>query len=666
MNPFASQALFWFDFEGLRIFFESGIKSLIHMHWLLKRYPDAMLYYRSRPLIRDTTSAYPPALDVSQFGGAIEACHNMYRRYTVAMMQRNASMPALLHAQLCMDDPDACIIVHDRDSIMEKSAPNLAQLVSHRGHKPATWNQLTVCTLVRNKNEYLPEWIEFHRIQGFDHFIIYDDASRNPSLFLDSYIEDGIVTLIDWSTVCANVTRPLEIHGFAGCQRAAFADCQRRVVSRWLGIFDVDEFLFAPPATNASVLGVLQDQPHDIAGFKFVGAVFGNGNRTYPDVPKNKEDILLVTNRYTLRQPVKSEEGALDGHGAHLRAHKEIARLKCVTPDQHGIHNFIYGGCSNAHTVEFHASNTEASLRMHHYQYLSVFQSHLKAQLNGNLHVAISDPVENAAYNLVEDKVAGGFSEVIRTTLAEKDARSADGVLPRGITLVLTSIGRIDLLNRTLETFRRHNTYPIARGIITEDSGQAGIIDFVPDMLDFPIEIIYTADLNEQRRHKVGMLGLIDCVDKAYGRVETEFIFHMEDDWEFTAPGFIERSIDILDTDPTLIQVWLRAHNDNHPVLPTPHQTIRNRTYYMMDPEYGEWHGFSFNPRLRRLHDYKVIGKTFFEATKPHRQQIAGELDVNLLYYRLGYRAATTDNADGFIRHIGGGRTTDPGCSHGC
>lgn len=139
----------------------------------------------------------------------------------------------------------------------------------------------------------------------------------------------------------------------------------------------------------------------------------------------------------------------------------------------------------------------------------------------------------------------------------------------------------------------------------------------------------------------------------------------MEDDWEFVRPSFIERSIDILDADPSLIQVWLRAHNDGHRALPEPFQTPRNRTYQLMDPEYGGWHGFSFNPGLRRLHDYKVLGTTFNEATKPHQQQIAGEFDVNLLYYRLGYRAAITDIAEGFVR-IGEGRTTDPMCSQGC
>lgn len=37
------------------------------------------------------------------------------------------------------------------------------------------------------------------------------------------------------------------------------------------------------------------------------------------------------------------------------------------------------------------------------------------------------------------------------------------------------------------------------------------------------------------------------------------------------------RTLHILDADSSLIQVWLRAHNDGHPRLPTPLETRRGR-----------------------------------------------------------------------------------------
>jgi len=38
------------------------------------------------------------------------------------------------------------------------------------------------------------------------------------------------------------------------------------------------------------------------------------------------------------------------------------------------------------------------------------------------------------------------------------------------VSLVITSCGRFDLLERTLDSFFKYNTYPIKEVIITEDS----------------------------------------------------------------------------------------------------------------------------------------------------------------------------------------------------
>ena len=45
-------------------------------------------------------------------------------------------------------------------------------------------------------------------------------------------------------------------------------------------------------------------------------------------------------------------------------------------------------------------------------------------------------------------------------------------------------------------------------------------------------------------------IGQMPAIDEAYRQVETEYIFHCEDDWEFTAPGFIERSLAVLTANP--------------------------------------------------------------------------------------------------------------------
>ena len=49
--------------------------------------------------------------------------------------------------------------------------------------------------------------------------------------------------------------------------------------------------------------------------------------------------------------------------------------------------------------------------------------------------------------------------------------------------------------------------------------------------------------INEKR------LGQMKSIDKAYSEVDTEYIFHCEDDWKFFKNGFIEKSMKLLEED---------------------------------------------------------------------------------------------------------------------
>jgi uncharacterized protein YecA (UPF0149 family) len=74
------------------------------------------------------------------------------------------------------------------------------------------------------------------------------------------------------------------------------------------------------------------------------------------------------------------------------------------------------------------------------------------------------------------------------------------------------------------------------------------------------------------------------------------------------------------------------------------------------------WHGFSFNPGLRRLSDYRKLGsysgqKLTITNVVPLTAAAAMpyEVETNLFYYRLGYHAVILDQT-GYVRHIGDDR----------
>ena len=117
------------------------------------------------------------------------------------------------------------------------------------------------------------------------------------------------------------------------------------------------------------------------------------------------------------------------------------------------------------------------------------------------------------------------------------------------VTVVVTSCGRQDLLEITLDSFLRHNSFPIEEIIVVEDGDGANNNILMQKYSQHPFRWLATG-----RR-----VGQIAAIDVAYEAVRTEYIFHCEDDWEFYAPGFVEKSMAILTQNQCILQVWLCA-----------------------------------------------------------------------------------------------------------
>lgn len=189
------------------------------------------------------------------------------------------------------------------------------------------------------------------------------------------------------------------------------------------------------------------------------------------------------------------------------------------------------------------------------------------------------------------------------------------------------------MLEKTLRSFFKFNTYAIEKFIVIDDSGYVNAYAIIKRMVDQfkihePPEFLILA--NERN------IGQVKSINLAYSHVTTKYVFHMEDDWEFYAGGFIEESLPILQGYSWIITVWLRAHNDTngHPL-----ELIQELPFPLLTLGYASrWHGFTWNPSLRRLKNYKLID---------------GEAASSTYYMRKGYRAAITTKQDGYVRHIG-------------
>lgn len=200
------------------------------------------------------------------------------------------------------------------------------------------------------------------------------------------------------------------------------------------------------------------------------------------------------------------------------------------------------------------------------------------------------------------------------------------------ITCVITSCNRIALLRQTIQSLTKY--YSFAEIIIIEDGGAV-----LTEFEKHGTKVIYNTP----------KLGQIRSIDIAYSFVKTPYIFHCEDDWEFYRGGFIEESLTILETYPSILQVHLREQNDmnGHPIL-----KLQNR-FDLVDTNYN-WKGFSFNPGLRRLSDYKPYTKIVGNPSKtssPKDEQKLGQY-----YFEKGYITAILKQ--GAVRHIGQNQST--------
>jgi len=208
------------------------------------------------------------------------------------------------------------------------------------------------------------------------------------------------------------------------------------------------------------------------------------------------------------------------------------------------------------------------------------------------------------------------------------------------ITFVVISAGRFDLLETTLDSFLEYNSAAVARHILVEDRGGEAVLDVLKK---YPVK--FDVMINQPP------IGAIAGVDRAYSSVATPYIFHCEDDWRFFRPGFVEESMALLEAFPEISMVLCRRRGQSA-VSDLIYQG-ELRTYrgiaYRVAPKlaHPHWLGYSFNPGLRRLSDYKEIGSF---------GRWGVEIDASIFFKRRGMAMAVLEEpaceTTGWKRHV--------------
>ncbi|MGA8164942.1 MAG: glycosyltransferase family 92 protein [Waddliaceae bacterium] len=183
-------------------------------------------------------------------------------------------------------------------------------------------HQLSICAIFQNEAPYFKEWIEFHKLQGVEHFYLYNNNSSDAyKKLLLPYLHSKIVTLIEWPYTYeqGNTKEWIKI------QRSAYLHCLKKYGARtkWLAAIDADEFLFCP---NGELLTSFLKRYQQYGGVCANWLLFGTSH--IEQVPPQTLMIEMLTMCSAPNNP------------RNVRV-KSIVQPKCVK-DCDTAHSFVY------------------------------------------------------------------------------------------------------------------------------------------------------------------------------------------------------------------------------------------------------------------------------------------------------------------------------------
>lgn len=123
----------------------------------------------------------------------------------------------------------------------------------------------SICSLIKNEEKYLKEWIEYHRLVGVEHFYLYNNGSRDRTKeVLEPYIKDGVVTLINWPNRFSSYSED-DVTWALTVQLPAFENAAKYLAlkeTKWLAVVELDEFIVPVNASSIpEVLANCEDFP---------------------------------------------------------------------------------------------------------------------------------------------------------------------------------------------------------------------------------------------------------------------------------------------------------------------------------------------------------------------------------------------------------------------
>jgi hypothetical protein len=202
---------------------------------------------------------------------------------------------------------------------------------------------LSVCAIVKDENDYLTEWIEYHKLVGVERFFIYDNDSRIPiAQTLAQDISDGVVIVI-----------PIQGHPK---QLKAYKDCVSRfgMNTVWMAFIDIDEFICPHRLDDLRIL---------LRGYEEFGALGIHWQMFGPSGHSVRPPGLQIEN-FLLKAPVVFPDWT-----KYIKTIAQPSHVKAI-PNPHFC-DYKGVGCVNEKGVPFYGPSSEPvsveTVQLNHY-----------------------------------------------------------------------------------------------------------------------------------------------------------------------------------------------------------------------------------------------------------------------------------------------------------
>jgi hypothetical protein len=157
---------------------------------------------------------------------------------------------------------------------------------------PNLSGKILMSTIVKDEDNYICQWIEYHKFMGIDNFIIYDNSNKNTlSETLDKYIKDNTVILINWQYPY------IYLHsGISGQTTQQNHSIYSFKNAKYIGLMDIDEYL--NPQIQQKKINDIFDEViktnniniNNVGGFELVSKLFYNHDKK----PENEYEFLKI------------------------------------------------------------------------------------------------------------------------------------------------------------------------------------------------------------------------------------------------------------------------------------------------------------------------------------------------------------------------------------